>query len=371
MSTHRTSPSRARWAVLALCCAALWSCKHDADRVAAFIAASDELQAALCACASDGFECQGGSIASACEERVVRKHAEQITSWLTCATRELRAEAECVRSSGCTDDTSNACDVDLDAVCGEVPRAAEQAIESDLDRLCTEPIDCEDGSTTGGRFCNGVEECSDGSDEVGCDEGSGAGGSAGSGAASMLPPPPPSSAPFGCPDGSAIPVELVCDGVVNCAGASDEDPCFVCADGPTQRVRASLTCDGVLDCADGSDERDCTMPSVVLPPPSAADAGVASPATDMCIAATPAPASINPSCIRCGCGAAPMQVIACDQTCWALIECVLTNCPDVAGTPDQTSCVVNECSESLAGATSATALGPVLTERCADVCPPF
>jgi integrin beta 2 len=100
------------------------------------------------------------------------------------------------------------------------------------------------GYTCGGetfppdRVCDGITDCADASDEVDC--------------------PPP----FTCDDGYEIAPKLHCDGIPDCFDASDEDGCAegsstTCADGTP--LPPMWRCDEKQDCADGSDEADCAM----------------------------------------------------------------------------------------------------------------
>jgi len=69
-----------------------------------------------------------------------------------------------------------------------------------------------------------------------------------------------------CMNGSSIPIDLKCEGNLNCCGEqpdcrdmSDEAGCpvFMCMDGQT--IPAKFKCDGADDCKDGSDEEDCPV----------------------------------------------------------------------------------------------------------------
>jgi hypothetical protein len=98
---------------------------------------------------------------------------------------------------------------------------------------------CADGSDViaADYQCDGMEDCNDGSDEVGCQ--------------GVAP------ATFTCDDGEQVPADWRCDGEVDCNDSSDEDGCpassyFTCGSG--EQISAAYVCDLDPDCDDESDE---------------------------------------------------------------------------------------------------------------------
>jgi Low-density lipoprotein receptor domain class A len=92
---------------------------------------------------------------------------------------------------------------------------------------------CKDGLViSGDSKCNGVQDCSDGSDEAGCPT-------------------------FTCRDGSKVSLQSKCNGYEDCSDGSDEVGCptFTCDNGST--VAQDARCNGVADCPDYSDESGC------------------------------------------------------------------------------------------------------------------
>ena len=290
------------------------SCKHDADRVAAFVAAIDLLAEASCECGPSSGACrEGGGRFSECMQRVLREHEAGLTRWLECATRATRDQAACLRKTDCGAVDDGACEEDADDLCGEPPESVARAIELDIERSCPKQIECDDGSSAQGNFCDGQVECEDGSDEAFCDA-SGSSDSAGSSDAGGS-----SSAGVAGAGMPAVPV----------------------AGGPS------------------------STPAPSTPPPTDAE-------IEMCAQLAPAPVTLNPTCVSCLCRAAPSEALACDVSCWELLACMVESCPDlVPGSSEQTQCAVENCQESLGGAMPAMALGPVLRGACTALCPPF
>ena len=161
---------------------------------------------------------------------------------LDCAAGPQKTYAGCFTAAGCDDDAQLACfDVFLAAVlaCPDPPAAANNQVA--IACYGQPPFVCASGEQVPDSYkCDLEADCSDGSDELGCDN------------------------VFMCANGTAIYLDYKCDGWLDCCEGdpecrdmSDEAGCpvFMCMSG--EEIPEQWKCDGAPDCEDGSDELGC------------------------------------------------------------------------------------------------------------------
>lgn len=122
--------------------------------------------------------------------------------------------------------------------------------------------------------CDGVMDCSDGSDELGCPmsvDPTGMmqpNGNGSIGTSTMRPSTSPldcTAEQFRCDSGRCLPKSFVCDGDNDCRNGEDETNCSAACGDKTFRCHSdgrclpiAKYCDGTKNCVDGSDEEGCT-----------------------------------------------------------------------------------------------------------------
>jgi hypothetical protein len=150
-------------------------------------------------------------------------------------------ETACVEQASCADIVGHSCGTPADELLTCLGRC-----------LGLEPVTCEDGTVLpGGVRCNGVADCGpldeegtsqDTTDEADCE-----------------------SPSYKCrSEAQWVPFEAYCDGREDCADGSDETPdcelALTCSDGT--EVPAYAVCDGITQCIGGEDEPDDCAPRV-------------------------------------------------------------------------------------------------------------
>uniref|UniRef100_T1H8D0 Sortilin-related receptor n=1 Tax=Rhodnius prolixus TaxID=13249 RepID=T1H8D0_RHOPR len=110
--------------------------------------------------------------------------------------------------------------------------------------------------------CDTIDDCGDGSDELGCDES----GTTVAPSSATQHPTVCSANKFRCENGACIQQSWVCDGLPDCSHGEDEKHCdaSVCNDTDEFRCKKSgwcvpmkQYCDGIKQCPDGTDEMFC------------------------------------------------------------------------------------------------------------------
>jgi hypothetical protein len=218
--------------------------------------AVDDLDNEVCSCipGSDGNSCLDAvSAERPCNEAVLEAFAEGNEELLACTRDFFVDQTSCITDAACDSTKLEACTAstsmsgdwtEIEAACGTVPAGLRQGIDA-CGQTSPSPSSCLDGTAIDSSdFCDGVEDCPDGSDETGCSPGN--------------PGDRPTSFPCGS---STISLDKVCDGTMDCSGGYDEMVCVACSDDSAMYSPFDL-CDGKDRCADGSDEANCEYPCV-------------------------------------------------------------------------------------------------------------
>lgn len=115
-------------------------------------------------------------------------------------------------------------------------------------------------------------------------------------------------------------------------------------------------------------------PATPPPVPMAMDAGTPTAAFSFEECTAHVPNILSTSCEKCLCADSMVcrQVLAqnpCDATCWSLLQCVLSSCPDGSMMPGgvDTQCVVSSCAAFLGGASQAMAVSACVLP-CSGAC---
>lgn len=215
-----------------------------------FVEAMEDLNRSICACSAMTYDQCTDTTAEqrACEAENAEAHVADAGAWMACMVQYLHEQAACVRAAACNLEAINRCEIVAEAGtgdpfvahCGEVPSALEQGSQACSGAPSDQAFPCFAGGDVPVEWvCDGVADCSDGSDESTTVCGSGQ--------------------QFPCGDGTAVPVEWVCDGEPDCTSGSDEVDCasteFDCGDGVI--IPSQWVCDAEADCPNASDEASC------------------------------------------------------------------------------------------------------------------
>jgi hypothetical protein len=134
------------------------------DPIGQLFAAARRLTEKTCSC--NASSCNADVEYSACLERVYRDHEAEVVPYVDCALDQYAAVERCLDETSCGDDASRACYSAFDSnECAEPPEMTNVVIMEQAQHECSYEIDCNDGTTARGNFCDGELECTDGTDE--------------------------------------------------------------------------------------------------------------------------------------------------------------------------------------------------------------
>jgi hypothetical protein len=188
--------------------ALLAACGDDGDgsELSRLIASSQRISDKLCACFPDDYcSSEDDDERVACTTRVVRRYEGELAPWSSCASDASVELESCIEAAECDEDIIYDCfdEVGPTAVCDPVPDELEDRVDDEVADACPYELDCFDGTTAEGSYCDGDAECADGSDEQGCAS---------------------DEEQFTCLNGNQVPVSYVCDAIDDCGDDSDENP---------------------------------------------------------------------------------------------------------------------------------------------------
>jgi len=215
--------------------------------------AVEEFESGVCSClpGAQGDACSSASTRQrSCNEAVLLAFAEGNEELIECTQVYFEDQSSCTLAAACDADALEACSAASDEgdnwtaiemQCGTVPIGIRTGI--DACGMGGGTLACANGEPVAvDEWCDGAENCADGSDELGCT------------------PTDPGGRPtqFPCSNGDVLELDALCDGVDDCPDGYDEKVCIMCPDGSGQ-FSAFNQCDGEQDCADGADEAGCTF----------------------------------------------------------------------------------------------------------------
>ncbi|PBC30144.1 Basement membrane-specific heparan sulfate proteoglycan core protein [Apis cerana cerana] len=206
--------------------------------------------------------CKDGSDEEGCPETTTHV-SENITEFYEEITKEIKKEedVEGVKLSKCRADDTVRCSDESRYICSvQKCDGVKDCDDGDDEVGCPHP-GCSPGEFAcdvsrcilASHRCNFIKECDDGSDEHDC----------------SYPVTTCSGDQFRCLDGTCISIDKRCNQNIDCRNGEDEKQCgcgateFRCTDG--RCIGYELQCNGVEECSDGSDERDCECPDGQLP----------------------------------------------------------------------------------------------------------
>jgi hypothetical protein len=190
-----------------------------------YLDAMDAMAEEVCRCVGSGDPTcsqQSFGMDTSCIVGVLNRYENQMQSQLDCAMGVFDSALQCIRNAACNQTAMQSClefmtvgpgsgSDPLSAACGQFP--ASFNAEMDACSPSGPTFVCDNGEEIDADWqCDGMRDCEDGSDEVGCDTASASDGSV------------PTSY-FQCGDGEIIPAALRCDGDTDCEDGSDEVGC--------------------------------------------------------------------------------------------------------------------------------------------------